>query len=119
MTIHTPATTTLRRVADQGKREDCPVKREQATFPMEPSSPTSRSRAPNSQEVYLRAAIGVDHSADGFAAPAGHLEGADNEFGAEMVGDRPAHNPAGMEILARPAHGPDEHYFGSTFSRAK
>jgi hypothetical protein len=53
--------------------------------------------------VYLRAAIGVTIGADGFAAPAGYLEGVDNEFGAEMVGDRPAHDPAGIDVEHRGA----------------
>ncbi len=45
-------------------------------------------------ESALTAVVAVDHGARGSAAPAqtGHLEGVDDQLGAQMVSDRPAHD---------------------------
>ena len=47
----------------------------------------------------LRALVGVmDESWLGSAAVDGHLEGVDDELGAEVVGDRPADDPARVAV---------------------
>ena len=40
----------------------------------------------------------MGHGAVGVVAAAGHVEGVDDELGAEVVGDRPAHDPAGPGV---------------------
>ena len=48
----------------------------------------------------LGAVVGVDHglSVRGSAPPPGHVEGVDDELGAQMVGDRPPDHPAGIDV---------------------
>src|ERR1019366_10460927 len=59
--------------------------------PIEPRMPAARNRLPKAQEV-LRAVVGVHHRAGlaPVASPDGHLQGVDDELGAEMIRDRPA-----------------------------
>jgi len=59
----------------------------------------ARVRA-SSPGCVLAAVIGVQHGTAGcwFAAPAGHVQGIDDEFGAQVIGDGPAHHPAGVHI---------------------
>jgi hypothetical protein len=62
---------------------------------MEPSSPAARRRRPNAQDVYLGAVVAVCDALTGgwLAAPDGHLDGVHDQFGADVVSDRPADNP--------------------------
>ena len=46
----------------------------------------------------LGSAIAVNHCADGLAAQSGHVQGVSNQFGAQMISDRPPHDPAGVDI---------------------
>jgi hypothetical protein len=71
----------------------------EATRPIEPSSPAVRRRWPKIQDVYWLPRVGVHHGAGGGAAPpAGHLEGVDDQFGAHVVGDRPADDGAAEDV---------------------
>jgi hypothetical protein len=72
----------------------------EATLPMEPSRPASRSRWPKSQLVYfaLGPTVGMNHCAHGFAAQPGHVQGVGDQFGAQVIGDRPADNTAGVDV---------------------
>jgi hypothetical protein len=58
--------------------------------------PAVRSRCPRIQDVYRLLAVAVDHGAElGATAPAGHLQGVDDQLGSHVIGDRPAdHDPA-------------------------
>ena len=51
-------------------------------------------------EFRLAAVVAVDHGARGSAASAqaGHLEGVDDQFGAQVVGDGPADDAAGVGV---------------------
>lgn len=54
----------------------------------------------------LRAPVGVDDGAIRAALPAGHLQGIDDQFGADVVGDRPAHDLATERVDDRAAVDP-------------
>ena len=59
----------------------------------------ARSRCPKTQDVYCDAAVRVDDRARaGAALPARHLQGVDDELGADVVGDRPADDPSGEHV---------------------
>jgi hypothetical protein len=42
----------------------------------------------------------VDNGADGFATPASQVDRVDDQFGAQVIGDRPANATAGERDLA-------------------
>jgi hypothetical protein len=69
-------------------------------LPIEPSSPASRSRSPNAQLVYCSGPVVgvVDGSGCGSALPERHLQGVDDQLRAQVVGDRPADDPAGEHV---------------------
>ena len=76
---------------------------EDATRPMDPSRPASRSRCPNTRGV-LRPAVGVDDGAGlRTASPRSHLQGVEDQLGAHVVRDRPAHDLAGEDVEHREA----------------
>jgi hypothetical protein len=75
-------------------------------LPIEPIKPASRSRLPKSQEVYWVPAAGVQDRPDWLATHPGHLQGIDDELGAQVVRDRPAHDPAAEHIEDRGAVDP-------------
>ena len=55
-------------------------------------------------ESALRSAVAVNHGAGrGSAAPAGHLQGVDDQLGAQVVGDRPPDNGAAEDVEDRGA----------------
>lgn len=55
----------------------------------------------------LTSVVGVqDRPRGGSALPAGHVESVDDEFGADVVGDRPADDPSGPGIHDRAAIDP-------------
>jgi len=64
------------------------------TVPIEPSRPAWRRRCPNAQDVYcLGAVVGMIHdTGGGSASPQRGLQGVDDEFGAQVVGDGVAHD---------------------------
>jgi hypothetical protein len=63
---------------------------------MEPSSPAPRSRLPNAQLVYWAAVIGMCDglTAERLSSPDGHLDCVDDKLAADVIRDRPAHDPA-------------------------
>jgi len=46
----------------------------------------------------LRAAVRMHHRTNGFAAQPGHVQGVGDQLGTPMIGDPPAHHPAGEHI---------------------
>ena len=81
-----------------------PLSTLEATRPIEPSSPAARSRWPKIQDVYCLGAVAVDDGAGGWpAAPAGHLQGVDDQLGAHVVGNRPADHGAAEDVEHRGA----------------
>jgi hypothetical protein len=75
-----------------------PLSTLEATRPMEPSSPAVRSRWPKIQDVYCDPRSLYDCTGFRAAAPAGHLQGVDDQLGAHVVGDRPAHDGAAEDV---------------------
>ena len=76
----------------------------------------------------LSAPVGIDYGSVGAALPAGRLQGIDDQFAANVVSDRPAHDLAAERIQNRAAVDPPvrgqlldqpDHCFGRMFSRAK
>jgi hypothetical protein len=72
-------------------------------LPIETSIPTARQRRVKISDVYWAAALVavVDQAGLGAAARDGHLERVDDELGAEVVGDRPADDPAAVAVHHR------------------
>src|SRR5713101_4876657 len=62
--------------------------------PIEPNRPACRSRRPNAHDVYLGSVIGMrDRLMLGWpASPDRHLYRVDDEFGTNVIRDRPAHH---------------------------
>jgi hypothetical protein len=77
-----------------------------ATFPIDPIRPASRSLAPKSQEVNCAPRVGVDDGSDGFASPSRDLDRVDDQLGANMIRDRPADATPGEHIDHRGAVNP-------------
>jgi hypothetical protein len=68
--------------------------------------PCNKSALRRPVEPALAAAVAVQHAAGrGPAAPAGHLQGVDDQLRAHVVGDRPAHDGAAEDVQARRAPG--------------
>lgn len=64
-----------------------------------PEEPGGAKAVPEQPRGVLRAAVGVDDRAGLWAAlPADHLEGVDEELGADVVGDGPADDPSGERV---------------------
>ena len=40
----------------------------------------------------------MNHRTNGFAAQPGHVQSIGDQLGAQMIGDRPAHYPAGEDV---------------------
>jgi hypothetical protein len=64
-----------------------------------PSQPLTAKVLRRPVESALAAVIGMVHQAGGRLALAdGHIEGVQDQFGAQVVGHRPAHDPAGEAV---------------------
>jgi len=76
-----------------------PLSTELATRPMDPSSPASRSRCPNVQDVYwLPRSEWRTVAVVGRRCQVAIAYGVDDEFGADVVRDRPAHDSPGPDV---------------------
>ena len=72
---------------------------------LEATRPSGAEQAPGPEAVaeeprrVSRAPVRVhDRAGLGSALPAGHLQGVDDELGADVVRDRPAHDTAGVGV---------------------
>ena len=71
----------------------------EATRPIAPSRPAARCRCPKTQDVYCdpRSECKIAPSLWS-ASPGGHLEGVNDELGAHVIGDRPAHDRRAEDV---------------------
>src|SRR5215218_11227835 len=75
------------------------LSRASPTVPIEATKPASRSRRPNARLVYWQPwSAWCTRPGGRLALADGHVQGAQDQFGAQMLGHRPAHDPPGEAV---------------------